>query len=308
MRRWSWPRQFGDARRIFESGELNSGSASQLVSAVPVIRKYYQDIVAPVVANLGAASSCQDVIDLIEAACVIVEECANANKKGSGVTAASLHEKTFAFTRKYLRVYGELEADWTPKFHLSMHIALQWIELVREDKDAPLPNCFTLERKHKTAKKHMKDKMGGTSQERSVLEDMLLDQIWALNEGAQFGLIKPHAPTDLQREELEIDLGLGVVAAALVAAECRSSSNGTRFFNGDVVCTMGTMVGAIQRFVVHGGQAFARVAVWRLLSWNAETRTGMYDTRDARVEYVPCLALTGAAIFTAKGLNRTCIW
>ena len=133
MRRWTWPRQFGDARRIFESGELNSGSASQLVSAAPVIRKYYRDIVAPVAVNMGAPPSCQDVIDLLDEACVIVGQCADANKLGSGVTADSLHQKTFVFTRKYLRVHGELEADWTLKFHLSMHIALQWVDLVRED-------------------------------------------------------------------------------------------------------------------------------------------------------------------------------
>ena len=206
MQRFAWPRQFADGKRIFESGELNSGSASQVVAAAPVIAKYFRDVVKPVAAAAGAAASCQDAIDVLLYASRIIELLAGAGK--GHAEASLLRDRTFHFMREYQRVFGE-DADWTLKFHLAMDIALQWHALVSEataagedDDETPLPNCFALERKHKSVKAHMKEKLSIISQERSVLEDVVLDQLWSLKEGGPLGLMKPHKPSNKQLEEL----------------------------------------------------------------------------------------------------------
>ena len=151
----------------------------------------------------------------------------------------------------------------------------------------------------------MKDKLSCVSQERSVLEEMVLDQIWALNEGGAVGLIKPHAATNAQKDEQTVELG---TADALVASEWRSP-HGHRYFSGDVVYTSRGIVGQISRFAQHPeGHATARLAVWAQCRWTASTSTGLYDTEAARVQYAPCFELRGTAIFSASGRNRTCIW
>ena len=53
---------------------------------------------------------------------------------------------------------------------------------------------LVLERKHKSVKKHMKDRLQSVSHERGVVEDLVLDQLAALQEGGASGMISGHAP------------------------------------------------------------------------------------------------------------------
>ena len=152
----------------------------------------------------------------------------------------------------------------------------------------------------------MKDKLNIISQERSVLEDVVLDQLWSLKEGGPLGLMKPHKPSNKQLEELREEFPY--CADTQVASEWRSPATGQRYWNGDVVDTSSRLVGQIKYFVCSGGAPVARVAVWRQREWTSETLTGIYDTREARVQHIPCHDLRSALIYSAAGLDRTVIW
>ena len=75
-----------------------------------------------------------------------------------------------------------------------------------------------------------------------------------------------------------------------------------------MVDTSSRLVGQIKYFVCSGGAPVARVAVWRQREWTSETLTGIYDTREARVQHIPCHDLRSALIYSAAGLDRTVIW
>ena len=172
MRRFKWPRQFADGNTVFESGGLN-GSASQIISAAPVIARYFREVVAPVAIAKGAPPKCQQAIDVLLLACRISGLLAAASR---GRRAShELRALVFECFRKYLEVHGKDDADWTLKFHLMLHAVMAWVLFAEElyDEFVQMPNCFALERKHKPAKKNMKDKLSGRSQERSVLESMV---------------------------------------------------------------------------------------------------------------------------------------
>ena len=205
-----------------------------------------------------------------------------------------------------MEVHGKDDADWTLKFHLMLHAVMAWVLFAEElfDEFVQMPNCFALERKHKSAKKNMKDKLNGRSQERSVLESMVLDQVSQLRAIAPHGLINPHNPNRAQSEEQYED---GLVDAK-VASEWRAQA-GHRFFSGDVVATNAGAVGQILRFVVmQDGCAAARVATWKQRRWGEAVHTGIYDALDPEVRYVPCESLRRAVIHSSRGDARVAIF
>ena len=144
MRKWTWPKHFGDARRIFESGGLAGSNAGQILSAVKPIKRFVKEVVTPVLRMLAAPQLCFDVVGVLERACDIVLDLRLASQ-GRG-DSALLARKTFAFLNMYLSVIGVDEAVWTLKFHLSMHMSMQYVALQREVPGMALPNCFVLER------------------------------------------------------------------------------------------------------------------------------------------------------------------
>ena len=310
MKTWTWPRQFTDARRIFESGEMNSGHASQILSGAPVIGKYFRDIVAPVAAGAGDLE-CGKAIDVFVDICDIIKLLAAAGR-GHG-EAEELRARTFKFMHDFLEVFGT--RGWKLKFHLAMHVVLQWCSLqaAMREKGIPhpqLPNCFALEHKHKDSKKHMRDRCKGSSQERSVLEELLLDQLSSLKEGGSHGLVGLHPCNGSELADIEAlhQPLLGNGDRVQVASQFKAPS-GIRFHVGDVVCTVGGIVGQVRRFAKLDDTALVCLAVWRQLEWNDERRTGTYAVDGgANVRVVPCMEIDSAAIHKIGSTNAKTIW
>ena len=180
---------------------------------------------------------------------------------------------------------------------------------MRSCAEAPLPNCFVLERKHKSSKEHMKDRLNPAGWERSVLEEMLLDQIYNLNEVRPHGVLRPHAPGKAVLEELQETLGENEPALE-IAAEFRATT-GETYFTHDVVYARGPLglcVGQVKRFVLMPDRRkLAQLGLWDQISWNADTRIGVYGVgADSRL--VPCGDLRAAAIYSSSGSRRTTLW
>ena len=301
MHKWVWPRQFVGGHRIFESGNIDGGNAGQVLAAVKVIRRFFLEVAAPVVRAAHAPRSCIDAIGVLERACDIVIDLRNASL-GYG-SAATLKMKTFAFCNMFLSVFGGDASRWVLKFHISMHMCMQWRALQAEVPDCILPNCFVLERKHKSVKKHMKLRLSGQSWERGVMEEMFLDQIAALQEGGLTGLVAPHAPmTSAEKCDLEL-----VGQDGIVAVEWRSPCNGARYLRGDVVVATGNCVGQARRFVsATDMEAHVLLEVWEELSCGEHS--GTYRVHADRLVARPCAALRQACIFSREGVQRTVIW
>ena len=258
-------------------------------------------MVTPVLRTLAASQLCFDVVGVLERACDIVLDLRLASQ-GRG-DSALLARKTFAFLNMYLSVIGVDEAVWTLKFHLSMHMSMQYVALQREVPGMALPNCFVLERKHKCVKKHMKGRLNPQSYERGVMEELLLDHIAALQEGGPEGTIGEHAPravaerADLQR------LGDG---HGFVSAEWRSPATGQRFKAGDVVYASNGLLGEVQRFArLQDDRPHAMIRAWTEVAKDDES--GSYIVSDETFA-VQCRLLVEACIHSSTGRRRTVIF
>jgi hypothetical protein len=308
---WVWPRQHADGKRILESGGFDSGSASQVLAAAPVITKYFRDVVGPVAEAKGAAD-CTGAIALLTRASGVLELLAGASQ-GLG-SAADLSSETFEFLDAYQERFGD--ANWVLKFHLAGHIALMWkvlqAEMQRRGLIAKLPNCFVTERKHKDVKRHLRDRLKMKSQERCLLEELVLDQFHAWKEsGATGGLLGGHPSNAKERADLEETLGRELAADLPVQVGSQfKHPSGKRYYASDVVCTSDAMVGQITRFFFVEDRTWVQLTVWRQLSWSASSRVGVYGVSEATVLFLEAANISSAAIykFSANGSKVTTIW
>ena len=294
------PTSVAGANRLLEGGSITGQHASRVLSAAPVLRKFFEDVVLP----MGDADGEVHVFSL---AC----ECMQILQRSmrTGAEPDELYIATMRFSEAYLEQFGD--SNWAPKFHLAMHIALQWMLIRRaakRDNAFPLPNCFKLERRHKSVKKHVRDflntKAGNI--ERSLLEEVTLDHFasWA-DAASEFGLQTPHAANAATehtlRDELRTDLPINV------SVEYRCA-DGAVFGKGDVVMTEGGVVGKVLILFEVGGAELARIEEWRQLQWLPARREGVYRLLDSAIRNVACGSVRAAAIYKVRGSVAIALW
>ena len=195
---WSWPGQVHPARRVCE-GESFSGTASETLSAIPVLSKFFRDVVMPM-------GGCDAEIQSFFLACDVVERV-NAMVRKVG-TPRELLTATKAFLHSHLNAHGEY--NWVLKFHLALHLPEMWAALPRcdwDDPDCALPSCWSLERKHRFAKKHMQDNRKGQSYERSVVEEVTLDHFHHWSKVRTRGMTSLHKPSKWVAMQLADEFG-----------------------------------------------------------------------------------------------------
>ena len=159
-----------------------SGTASQLLTAYPIIARWVNTVVADTPVGLACAREIQS----FNALCTVVDLLQNVTR--GGVEAALLDVSIQEHLAKSRAVYG---VDiWTWKWHASAHLPQMLLQ------HGTLLSCWTHERRHKVAKRYMKDRKNLKSYERSVIEDVTLKQMYDLDtEWRKQGLVDPKKPS-----------------------------------------------------------------------------------------------------------------
>ena len=133
--------------------------------------------------------------------------------------------------------------------------------------------------------------MNDTGYERSLLEEVTLDQWHALNKSPQSSF---HEPSHAAQQRLREEMGLASGVVVEVAVEI-CMPNGERYGKRDVVAFPGG-VGDITQLVWHSGRACARLNTWGELHYDRLRYSGIYDTADPGLAFVPCSDFLGAAV------------
>jgi len=225
---WCWPRATAGAKLIFtgKSGESHKEhgflacSASQCLSAYPVLGVFFNDVVRPLrpaaVKEINSFLKACDVLDILVA----------VSREG-GVDNDLLRQAIDAHLAAHLSTYGD--AYWIPKHHFAIHLADMHLR-----KENTLLACWVQERKHKVIKKWLKDRKTLTCYERSVLEEILLAHLGDLQEPIlQAGLIDGRPAPKAMATPVSQWLGLAPDAAISTGPSVRM--NGCLMSKNDLV-------------------------------------------------------------------------
>jgi hypothetical protein len=174
MRRWHWPGLTRSATKVFETGGFQA-SASETLSAAPVLKKYFRDIVLP----MGIAAL-EGPIHSFLLACDVVEIIGAVNR---GASPTQLKNATIAWQNAHVACYGD--ATWVFKHHQAGHLGPMW------ESFGIFPNCWTMERKHKESKRVCTDHFNTIAYEQSIMEEITLDCIHAWKTWRTCGLLNP---------------------------------------------------------------------------------------------------------------------
>ena len=136
------------------------------------------------------------------------------------MSEGQLREAIAAHLRSYKDLFG---ADaMAPKFHYAWHMSVHYQQL------NCLPNCFALERKHKSPKRfaNLVTNTAG-NWNIGVLRDVTANHLHSLWEadagcfGEDPGLLMPHEPRPQLRNALQRELGIpGAVIMTAARARC----------------------------------------------------------------------------------------
>ena len=292
---WQWPKQFASARRICETGSF-SATASETLSAAPVLAKYFLDVVRPM-------GGCNAAIDSFALACEVIP-LLNEMVRGYG-TPQKLFDATKRCLESHLNAHGE--TNWVLKSHMALHLPLMWEAMPKgaSGQRWTLPSCFSLERKHKSIKKHMRDNLRGQSYERAVLEEVTLDHLesWKTPAGV-CGMVRPHKPSKWIAIVLEEAFG---AVENVTVADVLVADNGSRFSKNDLVLLRDGSVGAVQYHCSFGDRLLTCIELRPLLRIDLSKCIAKYSVTP-QTSYISSDLLQAAAVFKVHNSVVTAIW
>ena len=294
LRLWIWPRQFAGASGVCGQ-QTFSASASQTLSASPVLTTYFGDVVLP----LGQY---QDEIDSFVKLGDVVDILANANK---GIVGPDdLEAATTCWLEAHLKAYGD--EHFVYKHHQAMHLADMWRRTLTRGGRRFLMNCFALERHHKLPKRYMKDHLNTISYEKSVLEEVTLEKLhqWSLFRAG--GLPSPREDDKVSRALREVFPGVHSVQVD----DMYVTNAGARFMKKDVVLlgpAHGHACGEIWMHCMVDGNAFTCVSLWPLLKADTRRRLGKYRVAE-NPAMLPTADLHAAVVYKVAGTVATALW
>ena len=171
---FTWPKQFGGSRpqNIFAKrdtkGEPLKCSASELLSAYPIIRAFLVNFVWEQVPAARRACSCSLKL------CAVLDLLMTLNRGGS-VGPSELHTAIKEYLDCFLQTHGD--EFWVPKCHMSLHLG-EFLE-----RFGCLLSCFCHERKHRLVKR-FGDPVCNFNQsfEKSILADIIHVQLLDLRQ------------------------------------------------------------------------------------------------------------------------------
>ena len=169
------------------------GSASELLTLVPLLRFYIEKRVLP-----GADEQLRRQLRpfLLLAALVHTFRSLATRAVDARHLAASVRQ----YLDEFLAVHGH--SDWVPKFHALMHLAPQYLH------HGSLLSCFCHERKHKVVKRFTNQLCNWTCGfEKTILQELIASQLksmkdWTPQSYTKVRLMEPtkKAPVQLERQ------------------------------------------------------------------------------------------------------------
>ena len=294
LQAWKWPKQVASAKSVCETGSFQ-GTASETLSCAQVLCKFFRDC-APHTAKTRAG------LESFFLCCKCMDILSNAQRKAS--TPEQLASATHEFLDAHLRAYGS--EYWAWKHHAALHLPLMW------RKHGGLPNCFSLERKHKSTKRAMKDRLNTKSYEKCLIQDLTLQHIRNCSRNLLVSSLgDPHPPTKAVDEALREVLPS---ATSLDVSNRYTADNGGRIYRGDVVCIRSDsadgsecVVGQIWFHLRVDDCIKSCVSLWPLEASYAEAGCAKYRMCD-RPQIIDSAALVCALLHKQCGTACTVVW
>ena len=291
MMQWIWPSRWQSCQIIFHQGKLSS-TASELLSAAPVIRKYFSDVVMcePSVAEYHAAA--ESMVFLCDA--IELLQCAGRKTIGP----QELHNGIMRHLRKHQAVYGD--SAWVFKHHQAAHLAMMYKNF------GYLYNTLVTERKHKEPKRFAMNKVSRLGYEKGLMEDMLLQHLHDWNAFRKVSLVNPKPLTKRVKQSV-LDVFPG--AQSIEISITYIAASGEKFSRGDLALLGPTHCRACGEIWYHfnvDGAVWCCLAMWPLLRVEAG-RFGVYRICHDPV-VIPSTDILGVGIYRICGDNATVIW
>ena len=177
LRLWTWPKachsppkDICNSRRATAHAEKFKAGASETLDFLPVLKHMVRTLgweTGPMKNEVRSLVALCNVLKFLEG-------------QPTGADAAKLDTLIVSHLKLYKVAYPSESENWVPKFHMALHLPAL---LKKHD---CLYAAFTLERKHKTLKKFATTSTIDTGFEKSVLLDLLQDQIGHLEDGSTF--------------------------------------------------------------------------------------------------------------------------
>ena len=157
------PQRIASGSRLCDKNPPD-GTASEWLSAVPVIRKLCLDFL------INLAPDCEGALRSLVACCDVVIALS------AGETSRTTPEKLASLIEDYLVLHlaEYMESQFIPKHHYLLHLVGNlnaWAFLL---------STFVHERKHRLVKRHAGNKQSMKNMSRNLLEDVVLECLWDL--------------------------------------------------------------------------------------------------------------------------------
>jgi hypothetical protein len=245
LRSWIWPKAYTSGANIFKKGKLQA-TASQLVSAAPVIKKWVQSV--PQRAGV-LLPECESMVCLCD-----VVECVQGAIHGT-VDADIFESKIYEHLGKQQAAYGT--ECWKAKNKHAMHLA----DMYRTHKR--LFACFTMERKHKVPKRFAAQRVNTKAYEQGLLEEVTDQHLWELKQPLlATTLTQPRPATQTMSDAVIQQMNLLPDTNVSTSLDCRVQGRTVR--RGDVVWLVDNTVALIWFVFGVGDVAYACVSRWPL--------------------------------------------
>ena len=155
--KWTWPHKHHSAATVWETGDFQA-SASQELSAIPVLARYVRQVIAKMPSCDVVADQIASVLALCDAVDVIIRAA-----RRLPCTHAEIDSAVLKHLRLHQRAYGC--KYWVYKHHMSIHLGDMF------EKHGAL-SCFVQERKHKHVKRFAKDHLCKKRPEKALMIQM----------------------------------------------------------------------------------------------------------------------------------------
>ena len=297
MKRFMWPRAYASGRDLCKGSVQErkenkdvrpAGSASEFVSAGPVVRKWLEDVVKPTgvcPAEVASILLCIAVMDLL---C----ECATGL-----VTPAMLADAMALHYAAHVAAYGY--TLFVPKHHYMLHIPAQLAKFKF------LVQCYVHERKHKILKRWAVPMCPKKDNNRSVLEECTVAHLNSLQEP----LLKPCLLETVKASPKVVaalkENGFASAESAITGATGRVQGRSIQI--GDVVLYWdgdsceNTLVGEIYFFAKIGDELLVGLSAWQVQKDFGRYRKVVVEEI---VSIIPFARLLRAVIFTPTEVGK----
>ena len=295
LQKWQWPKQHRGASNLFETGKW-AGTASEALSAVPVLRRYFRDVALPLSDDEHAGAAIASFADVCETI-----ELFPAISRGA-CTPAEVAESTF----KWMQSHRDAHDDgfWALKGHLAGHLPDMLASCLAKWGPKGFLNCWSLERKHKSTNKYMRDIANPQAYERTLAEEITLEHFDHWRQHKRHGLFNPRAPNE---EVAEVLRTIHPDAAAILVSNCFATGAGDQYSNGDLVVVHGGLVGELWYHVQIDGECKTCVSVWPRCDLSVARQLATYKVAmDPRL--FPSADILGAATFKLREGTAIALW